>query len=202
MRYNYVLLWLLLGLTQASAQEHRIQVQAGWTASSIQRYAATPTLFQSTFVDNRAPFHAPFVGVAYEYGFTQIDPCNHWQLSTGLSVATFGSNRSNVASPLPYSESYLTMPLLLGHRWRFDRRWHLTVQAGAEIGWALVRRQVALGNTWGNINAVAAVEIGWHRLKLGTRLQVGLTDYRIIDDALFKHGGLTTYISYLLFQRQ
>lgn len=202
MQYNYMLLWFLLGLGQAYAQEHRVQLQAGWTVSSIQRYATTPTLFESSFIDNRVPFHAPFVEVAYEYGFTQINPCNHWQLSTGVSVVTLGSNRSNVLSPLPYSDSYLTLPILLGHRWRFDRRWHLTVQAGAEVGWALVRRQAALGTTWGNINAVVAAEIGWHRFKLGTRLQVGLTDYRIIDDALFRHGGLTTYISCLLFHRQ
>lgn len=199
MRYHSFLLWLLLGLGQVYAQEHQVHLQAGWTVSSIQRYATTPTFTPSSFIDNRAPLHAPFVGAVYTYGFTQIDPCDHWQLSSGISIVTLGSNRSITPSLLPYSDSYFTIPILLGHHWRFNRRWHCTVKAGAEIGWALIQRRVSLGSTWGNVNAVLAAEVGWHRFKLGTRLQVGLTDYRIINDALFRHGGITTYCSYLLY---
>ena len=203
MPYLFLALWLLLGLPHAYAQEHRIHLQAGWTASYIQRYAAAAPLgTKSNFVDARSVSHAPYIGLEYEHGFTRSSPCDHWQLSTGLHVLTFGANRALFPNALPNADTYLTLPLLLGHVWRFNRRWQLTIEGGTEVGFALQQRSDPLGNTWGNVNVVAAIEVGWHRLRFGTRLQVGVTDYRLINDSIYRHSGLTTYVGYRLWSRE
>lgn len=186
----------LLGvLTTGSAQSssHHFSIYGGWTYSHLQRSSTAPLT-----PDARIPLHFPYMGFEYEHNE------GIWRLSSGVICTVFGANDDfTPGSQLPYADAYLAIPLMIGPRWQLglSRRdaSFLTLEIGIELGFALVHYHAQPGSTWGNINAAAALEWEHRRFRFGSRLQLGVTDYRVIQGVTYRHLGVTTYVGYELW---
>lgn len=180
--------------------QHKISAYAGWTASKIQVYLNPNTQKSPVHHELFAfpIFHSPYVAFEYEYDWKKL------RLSTGLSVATWGTSAS-WGGTLAWAEMYLNIPTIAGFRFDLPKKWNLTVESGLETGIRLTNIGVYHVDDFEfrvriNVNAILGVEANWKQFRLGTRLQVGLTTFRRFnDDIWFKHSGITTYIGYTIW---
>lgn len=183
----------VLMTSHAQYSSHHFRVYGGWTYSYLQRSPSS-----NAPPDARIPLHFPYMGFEYEHNE------GIWRLSSGVVCTVFGANDDfSPGSQLPYADAYLAVPLLVGPRWQLGRARRnvsfLTLEVGVEIGVALMHYQAQTGSTWGNINTAAALEWEYRRFRLGSRLQLGVTNYRIIQGSTYRHLGVTTYVGYELW---
>lgn len=177
--------------------QHKISVYGGWTASQLQNYK-TPHQYPEV----SAVLHMPYLGFEYEYDWKKL------RLSTGLSVSTIGKSVSK-EKQLAVGSMYVNLPIIGGIQFDLAKNWGLTIESGVELGLELSSVSVYFtiadynNKTKGNINGILALETQWKAFRLGTRLQIGLTQYRpwrtISDD---RHAAITTYLGYTIWDSQ
>jgi len=180
--------------------QHKISAYGGWTMSKLQSQIHEGFKKGALYNQlNRFPvLHAEYFSFEYEYSWKRF------QFSTGWSWVVMGTSNHPLVG-FAWKNWYITLPIYGGMHWEFPKDWGLTVETGVEIAY---QQGVGLydggtGSLWGNINAVLGVEGNWKRFRFGTRLQIGVTKFRVYaGESTLRHSGLTTYIGYTLWDSE
>lgn len=202
---KYILsLLIAICISNASVGQSKINIYGGWTPSKILVYA-TEELRQRTYFSDlyRLPvYHSPYFALNYEYTHKSF------VFTTGLSCFVLGTSEFFLADH-SMAMMYINIPLFGGHKWNFSKGWGLKIEGGAEVGvgalnMGLVTFLSTANQTRMNVNLTLGVEGEWKRLRFGTRVQVGVTDYQEVGPSptargVLRHSAITTYIGYTLW---
>lgn len=198
-----IIFFLVFTFINNSQAQHKISAYGGWTMSKIQK-RIDPALKKGAIYDEFYAFpilHAGYMGLEYEYDW------KFFRFSTGLSYVILGSSEF-VFRDTPWETWYITVPVIGGVKWDLPHNFGLTLEAGVEVGFEIatgILVSTAAYNPWGNVNAVLGVEANWKQFRFGTRLQYGLTKFRIMgsrQEITLRHSALTTYIGYTLWDSE
>lgn len=197
--------FIILYFINTSFAQHQISIHGGWTVSNLQKYGdqvkiqriSAPGAMFATRI-----YHFPYLAGAYEYDWEAF------RFSTGLSFLTLGADNYFIPDEAVAS-MYLTVPLMVGRKWKLSDKTSLTASLGAEFGVRLMSTAtITLASDMirvrGNINAAGGLELQHKRFKFGAKLHIGLVNYShwgTNPRVHFRHSGITTYIGYLLWQR-
>ena len=199
---KHYLLFFMFWSVGLSAQS-KVFLQAGWTHAQVRTHYDPNLNYGSIFSDFTVfrPLNAPFWGVSYAYDHRQ------WRFSTGLVRQTFGAANDPWFPTEPWRHAYIAIPLLVGHKIPLGRCGILVPKTGIDIGVMIPGPTVVhVGDTPNDgmdINWVVDVALHWKRLGIGVRGHWGLTNFeKHLMLFYYQHMGITTYISYNIWDHQ
>jgi len=201
--YSKILIIGLVFFVQNAFSQSKFSGYTGWTASKIQakrisnNYPITP-VEESHYT---LPILHTFYGaVEYEYDFKML------RFSTGLSFLTLGTNDYFLSPVQTWRTWYTNVPLILGVKFNLPHDIRFIIESGVELGLESGSDINALSQDRGkylfHVNAVTGIELEWNRFRLGSRLQIGLTTFRNIQETSLSHSAITTYVGYTLWDSQ
>lgn len=187
-----VLLILFITSYSIVKSQHQVSLNAGWTASKIVEFRKPNVSLGSAYKDLHAfPMHHGVYG-AIEYEYT-LHP---FKLSTGLSIAEFGTSKYILGSWVMY---YINIPIMIGYQWKLPKEFCFTLEGGAEIG-IENSSTVITNNKWQVISlGTIGLEASWKRLRFGIKGHFSINPFRDWSTAYLHHSGITTYVGYTLF---
>lgn len=176
---------------------YQVQLQAGWTASKIQPQA--PRFFTPSQLPYQAQhfevLHHPFVAVGVTADYRRLF------LETGLSYLAFGASSTPLAPQQAWHSHYLSIPLLVGYQYFLSKYSKLVVLGGTELAFQIAEapQQGHGGASWGTCNVLLGLQAHWRSFSMGTRLHIGLTKFRYVQETTLRHSGCTVYLAYTLW---
>lgn len=206
------IIFILFSITSISTSciaQHSISIKGGMTISNLQKYGNEQALKDiNLYYDgmfNTTPFYNPYLSLEYAFDYKPF------RISSGLSLLSLGANNF-IEKNSSTGKIYLTIPLLIGRKWRIVNNFSITAEIGGNFGLKIlnigdVELAKSMDRIEGDIGITGGLETSWKKIKLGTKLQIGLTNYfdwttQINNNTQrvdFRHSSITFYIGYTLW---
>jgi hypothetical protein len=200
-------LFLLVALASLSSNtsfgQHSLSITGGWTFSTLYKIG-TPTAFEHHYyysdLFDFSLIHFPNFNLKYNYN------AQAFRFSTGLSFLSIGT-RDYFWKGTRWAYLYLTVPVLVGRRFKFSKHHSLALEGGIEAGTSVMMvgdlvNAAKFKETLPYVGLILNIENSYKRFIFGIRGHLGLNnfDYYVFstpqETIYFKHISGTVYIGY------